>query len=171
VIKRHELASRLGEVLRDARELAGMTQAEVASRLGLKGRKAGVTISQYELGANLPSFPRLVELAAIYGASPGSMLDESLRPKQAGPMTLGDALELAAWDVANSPEWLRSIYRRNDALEKVRARRLVESAAEGVTTPGGFDTPLDYETMARPLDVAASPTPATPARTPGEEGE
>ena len=57
---------RLSVLLREARQKSGLTQEDVASRVGLKKN----TLSNYEHGVSEPSLDTLVSLFCIYGLDP-----------------------------------------------------------------------------------------------------
>ena len=58
---------RLSLLLQEARQKSGLTQEEVASRIGLKKN----TLSNYEHGVSEPSLDTLVALFCIYDLDPG----------------------------------------------------------------------------------------------------
>ena len=57
---------RLSALLKEARQKSGLTQEDVASRLGLKKN----TLSNYEHGVSEPSLDTLVSLFCIYNLDP-----------------------------------------------------------------------------------------------------
>lgn len=57
-----KFARNLGRALAKARTEAGLTQEEVANRLGVEPQ----TISRLERGANWPTLPRLIAFANLY---------------------------------------------------------------------------------------------------------
>ncbi|MDR0593560.1 MAG: helix-turn-helix domain-containing protein [Bifidobacteriaceae bacterium] len=63
---------KLPQKLRELRQAAGLTQAEVAGRLFVKRQ----TLSKWENGVNSPDLEMIVKLCDLYGAS----LDAVLRP-------------------------------------------------------------------------------------------
>jgi len=58
-----------GERLRVSRSQVGLTQAQVAERLG----KGSATISDWEKGKSQPSLEEITKLAAIYRVLPGRL--------------------------------------------------------------------------------------------------
>ncbi len=60
----------LGEVLRERRQAAGLTQEWVAEQLGVS-RQA---VSKWETGSAEPSTSNLLALAKLYGIGPGDLL-------------------------------------------------------------------------------------------------
>lgn len=64
-----------GDALKNARVGAGMTQAELARRLGVTPQ----TVSQYERGRINPKFETLKRIADAMDVSVDSLLDESMR--------------------------------------------------------------------------------------------
>lgn len=85
---RSQVLAAFGEILRETREDARISQTELSRRLG----KAGHTrISQWERGMNDPGIEDLLRLAAALGvgpedllpaASPGSQETEAPRPRE-----------------------------------------------------------------------------------------
>lgn len=68
-----ELAKQVGRVVAARRQIAGLTQAQVADRLGV-GQEA---ISRLERGAVMPTLVRLAQLADILSVPIAALLDES----------------------------------------------------------------------------------------------
>ena len=62
MIDEEKFARRLGRALARSRAEAGLTQDEVASKLGVFSE----TISRFERGTNWPTLPRLIALANLY---------------------------------------------------------------------------------------------------------
>ncbi len=60
----------LGEVLRERRQTAGLTQEWVAEQLGVS-RQA---VNKWETGSAEPSTSNLLALAKLYGVDPGELL-------------------------------------------------------------------------------------------------
>ena len=119
-----ELAKRL----KRARELAGLTQIQVARSLGLRGAS---TISQYESGRRRPDTTMLERLARLYGVSVGFFFEEddpaptdwpgALRKvaggQEHGILTLVERVQAMAWLMAQAePSYRpsRSEYRALD---------------------------------------------------------
>jgi transcriptional regulator with XRE-family HTH domain len=67
-----ELGRSIGKALASYRKKTGLTQDQVAERLGLERE----TISRFERGAVIPPIPRLYELAEIYGCTAGELLTQ-----------------------------------------------------------------------------------------------
>lgn len=65
------LANNIATNLKVRRLAKGLTQAEVADAVGVNLE----SFSRVERGLSLPSFPTLLALAALYGATPGELLE------------------------------------------------------------------------------------------------
>lgn len=59
----------MGEKIKERREAAGLSQAELAAMLGVHGS----TISLWENGVTSPKMGNLVKLAEIFGCKPGDL--------------------------------------------------------------------------------------------------
>nr|AAK57192.1 putative transcriptional repressor [Stigmatella aurantiaca] len=68
-----ELASQIGSAARDARTHLGLTQAEVAEKLGI----AHMVYSRLERGKMLPSVPTLLRMCAVLHISADDLLGVS----------------------------------------------------------------------------------------------
>lgn len=64
----------IGEVIRKYRKMVGMTQRDLAARLGMEGPSG---ISKIESGANTVSFDTVVAIANILGVDPMVFMMES----------------------------------------------------------------------------------------------
>lgn len=65
-----EFSKRLGRSIADHRRLRGLTQEQVAERLGVEQE----TISRFERGATLPPLNRLLDLTEVLGVSLDAVL-------------------------------------------------------------------------------------------------
>lgn len=65
--------AQLGTALWMAREACGLTQAQVAERIGTEPE----TISRFERGATAPSIVRLLELSEVLGVTLASLLNSA----------------------------------------------------------------------------------------------
>ena len=61
---------KLGERLKELRKQQGLTQVQVAERLGL----SKAVISSYEVASRHPSYDILIKMAAIYGVTTDYLL-------------------------------------------------------------------------------------------------
>ena len=59
--------------IRMKREAAGMSQSELARRLGLDS----TTVNKWEAGASLPRLGNLIALAGVLQYPPGELLDDA----------------------------------------------------------------------------------------------
>ncbi len=73
-----KLAQRIGRNARVARGLLGLTQSEIAERVGLAAEVYG----RLERGAMLPSVPTLVRLADVLELKAGQLLEETAETQQ-----------------------------------------------------------------------------------------
>ncbi|QBQ95925.1 helix-turn-helix domain-containing protein [Paraburkholderia pallida] len=69
-INEEKFATMLGRALAKARNESGLTQEEVANRLGVDPQ----TISRQERGANWPTLPRLIAFANLYAIPVATLL-------------------------------------------------------------------------------------------------
>ena len=75
------LAKRVGKAIARQRQLAGLTQEQVAERLEI----GGAAISRMERGLVVPTIVRLAELAELFGCELADLLREtSNRPTEQG---------------------------------------------------------------------------------------
>lgn len=70
----------LHQVLRKAREVAGLTQTKAAARLGI----AKSTLSRLETKQGPITATRLTEIARLYGVKPSELLDGTITPVPSG---------------------------------------------------------------------------------------
>lgn len=82
-----DLPLRLGRNLATHRRGLGLTQAEVAERLGVDTE----TLSRFERGKHVPALLTLERLASILGSTCGALLDE------ATPSPSSHALKIETW--------------------------------------------------------------------------
>lgn len=68
----------IGQTLADAGEAAGLSQSEIARRMGVQSN----TVCRYESGTNLPSLPVLVAYAEAIGVDPQDLFAEVCRAIQ-----------------------------------------------------------------------------------------
>ena len=87
-------ATALGKEIRHQRRLAGLSQKEVAARVGV----TGVQLHRYEVGATGVATSRLVDIANAIGVRPDVLLNAATRSEQVlAPINHGVG---AAGDVA-----------------------------------------------------------------------
>ncbi|HLL53271.1 MAG TPA: helix-turn-helix transcriptional regulator [Myxococcaceae bacterium] len=112
-----KLAAVIGAAARAARMAAGLTQAEVAERLGIATEVYG----RLERGAMLPSVETLMRICTSLGVSPNELLG----------LGRGDEGQGAERPEArrDSPE-LRRLLRRVESLDRRKLRLLSLIAAE-----------------------------------------
>ena len=68
---------RVGHFLKALRQEKGLTQAQLAERLGVSNR----SVSRWETGANMPDLSLLIQLAEVYGVDVGEILHGERRVK------------------------------------------------------------------------------------------
>ena len=76
----------VGKYIRQAREMRGWTQEELAHRMGYKSKS---TINKIELGINDMSQSKILQYAEVLGVTPGFLLgweDETNRNSQIVPL-------------------------------------------------------------------------------------
>jgi transcriptional regulator with XRE-family HTH domain len=71
-------ASALGKEIRYQRRLAGLSQKEVAARVGV----TGVQLHRYEVGATCVTTSRLINIASAIGVRPDVLLNAATTPPQ-----------------------------------------------------------------------------------------
>lgn len=69
-----ELYKKLGKLLRNARESAGMTLSDTAEKLGV----TTMTIQRYEIGKRKISLENVRDLCCLYGVDPDSLMDNAM---------------------------------------------------------------------------------------------
>ena len=84
-----ETATKLGLRLKMARERAGISQVELAVRIG-KGQAA---VSQWEHGRRLPGIEDLVKMSEVLGVSPAALLPEAATTRAGGLVLLRAVLD------------------------------------------------------------------------------
>ena len=67
-------ATLIGERVAAARVLAGLTQLELAHKIGLTGSDAGAAISRLESGTQEPRMKKLIRIAKVLKVSLDSLL-------------------------------------------------------------------------------------------------
>lgn len=80
----------LKDRLRAARRSAGLTQREVARRLGI----AAASVAQWEIGRSRPDITRLALLAEIYGVRPDLLLADAPPSSGAAEIVRDNIIEL-----------------------------------------------------------------------------
>lgn len=106
----------LGQVLRDARRRAGISQTQLAIRTGI----AAPAISRIENGHESPSFERLTSCLEALGFEPGLEL-RPLAGSQADPVHLAAEMELTpAQRLERLFEWMRL----GDSLARAKLKPL-----------------------------------------------
>lgn len=73
---------RLGEKVRQLREGHGLSQSELAARIGMSDRSKGY-ISEIESGKKLPSLPILLGLATFFEVTTDYLLKDDLTAPEA----------------------------------------------------------------------------------------
>ena len=69
-----EPTTALGTRLREKRIQSGLTQTELAERLGYRG--GANRVSDWEIGKHIPSLPLLERICAVYGMSVSGLLQK-----------------------------------------------------------------------------------------------
>lgn len=72
---------RIGSFLKQLRREQGLTQAQIAERLGVTNR----SVSRWETGRNLPDFDLLLQLAQLYGVGAAEILEGERKARPAPP--------------------------------------------------------------------------------------
>ena len=82
---------KVGAFLKQLRTQVGMTQEQLAERLGVNSR----SVSRWETGRTMPDFALLIELGRLYGVTVDELLDGS---RKAAPESIleGDTMEKIA---------------------------------------------------------------------------
>ncbi|MFM0045452.1 helix-turn-helix domain-containing protein [Paraburkholderia sediminicola] len=112
-----KFARMLGRALAKARIESGLTQEEVANRLGVDPQ----TISRQERGANWPTLPRLIAYSDLYAIPVATLLTPPSSYAQELTSTLNDQLnKLDAEDRTLALHLMSDVCAR---LAKPRARR------------------------------------------------
>ncbi|MGT2473688.1 helix-turn-helix domain-containing protein [Paraburkholderia terrae] len=102
-------AEQIGKSLARARIAAGYAQELVAEQIGVNVE----TISRFERGAVLPTLPRLVELAEIYGVPASTLLRRgSSRPNDLAEELAETLSHLSATDRVWVSQWLTELCER-----------------------------------------------------------
>ena len=73
-----EDAMTIGEKIKNARNLRGLTQKELGIKLGFDEKSADVRVAQYESGTRTPKSELLSEIAAVLDVNKNSLRDPSL---------------------------------------------------------------------------------------------
>ena len=68
----------IGEKIKNARNLRGLTQKELGMKLGFDEKSADVRIAQYESGTRTPKSELLSEIASILDVNINSLINPSL---------------------------------------------------------------------------------------------
>lgn len=80
--------AKFGQFLRGQRRAAGLTQAQLAERLGVSNR----SVSRWETGNNMPDFDLVIEMAGLFGVSVGELLaGERKEPEMTDPSSAPSA--------------------------------------------------------------------------------
>lgn len=80
--------AKFGQFLRGQRRAAGLTQAQLAERLGVSNR----SVSRWETGSNMPDFDLVIEMAGLFGVSVGELLaGERKEPEMTDPSSAPSA--------------------------------------------------------------------------------
>lgn len=73
---KREYPRKLARKLRLIRTRAGLSQTEIAKRLGVRER---ATISQFETGKREPPLPTLLKYARLAGVSTDALIDDKVK--------------------------------------------------------------------------------------------
>ena len=71
----------IGEKIKNARNLRGLTQKELGMKLGFDENSADVRIAQYESGTRTPKSELLSEIAAVLDVNINSLKNPNLETK------------------------------------------------------------------------------------------
>jgi transcriptional regulator with XRE-family HTH domain len=123
--RNQKIQSEIGMRIRAARERAGLTQEQVASRLGT----AANVLSRIETGQRGLSIPQLVDLAAALGVSPGALFENRSNPRTRNAKAVeesaaGETELLRAWRSLDDDSRATAVtLMTTAAAEAKRARR------------------------------------------------
>lgn len=115
----------MGESLRQARVIKGLTQEELASRLGI----SRVSVSHWERGISVPDGIRLIDLAHILG---DQVFDWVAEAKVGGA---GSRVRASAGRVREGGEGYAETLRMPQAIYDMVSRRLSQLRSAGVSEP------------------------------------
>lgn len=129
----------LGEHIKKARKHAGLTQAQLAERLGV----ATITIRQYELGKRQPRFEQLTLIADALDVSVSELLGSEFRDTvPPGWKDLRSPEEIEA-DVETFKQGFHSIQASKKAAEEAKetiAQNIASVNYEGIQKIAEFST-------------------------------
>ena len=109
---------RVGARLRAERELQGLSQMEIAERLGVTFQQ----VQKYEKGQNRISSSRLIGFADALGVAPSRILNESAREANIPPETFAQAQRLARLFTAiDDPRQRAALLQMAESLTDARA--------------------------------------------------
>ena len=99
----------IGKRIRDARKAAGLTQEELAERMGT----SSVAVAQWETGRRNPKMGTVSKLAAALGVDVAELVPElkTLLKEKPEPPKMEQIFEDACMDGSRVPVW-RSVHRR-----------------------------------------------------------
>jgi transcriptional regulator with XRE-family HTH domain len=104
---------RVGARLRAERELQGLSQHEIARRLGVTFQQ----VQKYEKGQNRISSSRLIGFAEVLGIAPSRILAESAREADVPPETFAHAQRLAhLFTTINNPRQRAALLQMAESL-------------------------------------------------------
>ena len=111
--------SNLGQRIADLRKRQGMTQEELAHRIGYKSKSA---INKIELGGRDLPQKKIADIARALGVSPACLMGWEDEPEETGALAADFLLEPDL--VAMAPDFLRL-----DAADRAMVMNLVTSLA------------------------------------------
>ena len=97
----------IGAFLRQLRQENGLTQQQLAEKLGVSNR----SVSRWETGATMPDFDLLMELAKYYGVGVGEILDGRPREEPASDKTERLLRQVAEYESAGLLAYSRQVRR------------------------------------------------------------
>jgi len=112
----------VGERLRTARRVAGLTQKQLAAELGVEA----ITVSRWERGVTIPSLPRLRQIAEITETTVSDLV-------RAQDAATAQAVELAALraELAETRALVDRVARTLEQVARLRSEASFPSASQG----------------------------------------
>lgn len=112
----------VGERLRTARRVAGLTQKQLAAELGVEA----ITVSRWERGVTIPSLPRLRQIAEITETTVSDLV-------RAQDAATAQAVELAALraELAETRALVDRVARTLEQVARLRSEAGFPSASQG----------------------------------------
>jgi transcriptional regulator with XRE-family HTH domain len=113
-------ATNLGEMLRKAREVTGLSTRAVAAKLDARLRVSHTTIANYEKGRSTPPLDVLAALAEVYGRPLASFLESG--PSLTGVRYRNLRSKVGKRDLeqfeANAQRWLEAYVKLEERLQQ-----------------------------------------------------